>query len=908
MANKYWVGPGGTATTPTSGNFSSAGAWRTTSGGTTTTSTPGTGDVAIFDNNSFNGLAITVTVSAAVTVGSIDASGITTGANGITLAGTFQLTLSNGSGTGSLIKLPSSRFTWAHSGTLSLNGATGVGPGTIETNNIPIASNVSLAVTSPAAVLLGNFNGTGTLTQNSGTLNLGNYQWICSRYTSTGAGTATIDFSSASGGITVTANSGTVITVTKIFSNFIFPNGKPIFTLTASSSPSGRDITWTGASWATSASTMPGFKITNGSDTVTITQTASQPYYNLASLNTTGFSGTLQYTNSATQSISVYGDFINPATATLLFNSNVYFYGTGNSFSLTSTESRFFFTSGSVYTQVGNINAGFIGGTFTTGSLTLNNTGILSGGFNVPGVTLVGAISVDKTGINGINLASPIVTSLTSITISETTGSDTGKFTFSGGTYPIGVTITINDSADIVFSNNATVNGPVNFVGPNTGIVEFRNSTINGVLTLSSASQLIIENSTVASVLTVTTTKLVFTSGTVNIPSTSVFTVNAVALQSSYESGATFTNKFRINLNAPTGGTGTTSMFNTNSGSNNDPDVYLNGTGTYGVDGVVFGNGVDINKCYFSSLDMTGYSVPGQIDGYVYIKNSLVQSANSVASVYMRTSPGQTGTLTLNASNIGVIDPEGTSSLTIDVTSSSLKLGVYNSNSGVNLKLNNCSVVLTGSIRQGPGTIDAGNSTITLQGACQGIFSSDNLNNVIIGDVTSDPAYPYLVSSYIKSITNSFQPVAVTFSGDTTFGTFNLNGTSGNLVTMRTPGSTRTLTKHSAWNVGNSVDGGNNSGINFLSSGLGNNNYLSISNIIGVYTPAVTTRLFSTGILAIDNTMQFDEISQSTASIQSTVVYSSLFDEVSQTAVPMRILSNGSIQVSNIFDEVTGVS
>ena len=72
--------------------------------------------------------------------------------------------------------------------------------------------------------------------------------------------------------------------------------------------------------------------------------------------------------------------------------------------------------------------------------------------------------------------------------------------------------------------------------------------------------------------------------------------------------------------------------------------------------------------------------------------------------------------------------------------------------------------------------------------------------------------------------------------------------------------------------------------------------------------PAISARLFSTGTLAIANTMQFNEIAQNTASIQSNVVYSSLFDEVSQSAVAMRILSNGSIQVSTSFDEVTGIS
>ena len=66
-------------------------------------------------------------------------------------------------------------------------------------------------------------------------------------------------------------------------------------------------------------------------------------------------------------------------------------------------------------------------------------------------------------------------------------------------------------------------------------------------------------------------------------------------------------------------------------------------------------------------------------------------------------------------------------------------------------------------------------------------------------------------------------------------------------------------------------------------------------------------RLFSTGILAINNTLQFDEVSTSTASISTSGVYASVFDEVSQTAVPMRILNTNTIQVSGSFDEVTGI-
>jgi hypothetical protein len=100
--------------------------------------------------------------------------------------------------------------------------------------------------------------------------------------------------------------------------------------------------------------------------------------------------------------------------------------------------------------------------------------------------------------------------------------------------------------------------------------------------------------------------------------------------------------------------------------------------------------------------------------------------------------------------------------------------------------------------------------------------------------------------------------------------------------------------------IGGGGGAGNPSGTADQSQGLVIITYSAVA--------AISARLFSTCTLAIANTMQFDEIAQNTASIQSTVVYSSLFDEVSQSAVAMRILSNGSIQVSNIFDEVTGIS
>lgn len=69
----------------------------------------------------------------------------------------------------------------------------------------------------------------------------------------------------------------------------------------------------------------------------------------------------------------------------------------------------------------------------------------------------------------------------------------------------------------------------------------------------------------------------------------------------------------------------------------------------------------------------------------------------------------------------------------------------------------------------------------------------------------------------------------------------------------------------------------------------------------------ILTRLFNTGIFRSNNTISLDEVTKTTSNISPNAIYSSMFDEVSQSAVPMRILQNGNMQVSGSFDEVTGM-
>jgi hypothetical protein len=244
---------------------------------------------------------------------------------------------------------------------------------------------------------------------------------------------------------------------------------------------------------------------------------------------------------------------------------------------------------------------------------------------------------------------------------------------------------------------------------------------------------------------------------------------------------------------------------------------------------------------YFSSLDTTGYT-GGSITGAAYIANSLVQSSSYPApfSVYGYEYTGSNNTFTLNSTSIiSFFASFAYSTKTINITSSTLAISssVYFPNGTINL--NSCVITLGtafDTFNVSGATVNAGTSTITSQATNSLLyFGSNNIYNVVVASGTTR-----ISAAYVNSLTNSSQPVTVQFFSNVTFGTFGLNGTAGNLVTVQSNTTTpRTLTKSSsAWILGNSTDSGNNTGITFLGSGSGNNNYLNVSYITGVYTPA----------------------------------------------------------------------
>jgi hypothetical protein len=809
---------GGTGTYNTTSSSSAlSGTLYTMAAGSASAVVPGTSDVVIFDNNSFFGTAVTATVSTTTTVGSIDASGITSGSNGITLAGTSGLTISNGASNNKAIDLPASRFTWSHSGTCTLTGT-----GTITTRNTTIASNMASTVAGNTITLNDIFNGTGTFTLNGGTINLGVYQWTCTIFTSTGSTATTINSSGSNAGITVTANSGTVVNVTKTTAQLTLSTTKPIFTLTASGTAAGRGLTWagTGTTWATDTSVMPGLRITNGSDTVTVTHAASQSYYNLASFDCTGFSGTFQYTSNPANYIYVYGDFVF-LTGTFNVSSRIYLSGENINNKFVANSGTFRVASATAnYTQAGVINVSELTNysNFTTGSFVLNNTGAISGYIIARGFTLVGNISFGVgSPSDTTDILNPIITSLTSIT---KTSSNTGFFSITGGTY--------NSSIPFTF------NGPIN-------TVTFRNLTINGTVTFNNAINynISINSSTFANPLTVTTGSVEF-GGIVNLPAASVFNVNATnASLGSYpraystSSDTVFNNIFTVNLT-----TNATDSCYLDSGSTsynilniNGPNLNLSGTGVVNFNNEGF-------FPWFNSVDTTQYTAGTSISGSAYIKSSLTQSPTYPAPFNVIA----TGDLTLNSTSIYTFETYTGINLTVNVVTQTLNAFDIFVRSGSTINLNTCVLTIgIGYLYAGSftvqGTINSGTSTIISTDSTYGrnIVIPDNqdlYNLIVAGSVT-------ISARRINNITNSTQLKYVAFLTNITFGTFNLNGTSGNLVTVAGSGFTqKTLTKSTPWTLGNSTNSGNNTDLTFGTSG--NNNYLNISYINGVYTPVTT--------------------------------------------------------------------
>lgn len=817
MADKYWVGPGGSLGNPTSGNFSSTGAWRTTSGGATTTTTPGTSDVAIFDNNSVRNGNITVTVTATTTVGSIDATAITTAYTGtLSLAGSSNMTISNAPVTVTGILLPAARFVWSNTGTVTMNGL-----GRLDTKGARLGCNLTISSTS-AIITLDSNGGCANFTQTAGALTLNGFRLTCNTYAATGGSSASIN---GTGEIEVTATSGTVINVTKTTTTLSIANQAGL-TLILSGDDGGisRTIVFSATSWATSTVTMPRLRITNGSGSVSINHSASG-VSNLYSYDSTGFTGTFGYINRPVY-VYIYGSFISPTNTWGAGPiTAVFLRGFSALFAAIAPGVAFYKDPAYLieYTQAGPIQVGTLSSNadlLSPGYFILNNTGDISGNIYLRDATLIGNVSFGAAGGGTFQLREGNISGLTSIT--KTASAYTFNFQFGGLsdevpiTFPAGVSFTFNNNSE-------------------TSTIEWYNVTVNGTVTYAAPLDTIrIYGSTFANPVNVTSREVVF-NNTVNIPSTSVINISSSAGSPTYLtlSSTAFTNKFRVNVSSISTSGVAAVLYGTVSYVVNAPDVYISGTGP-----ILFGDPQQENGYYpsFSLLDMSAYTGSSPYpDNVACIRNSIVKGAN-LPSLNVTLYPSATGTFTLNSLSLGTIFFNSTQ--TVDVVSPTLTLGPGGStvSSGI-LKLNNCTLSLNSSTsleRSGTGVINAGTSTINLpSNGTLYALDTDFYNVNVAGSGTA-----VISARFIQNLTNTVQPTTVRFNSNVIFGNFALNGTAGNLVTVQGISTRKTLTKGTPWTLGNSTDSGSNTGITFLTPPeVGNNNYIDMFNINGVYVP-----------------------------------------------------------------------
>jgi hypothetical protein len=253
---------------------------------------------------------------------------------------------------------------------------------------------------------------------------------------------------------------------------------------------------------------------------------------------------------------------------------------------------------------------------------------------------------------------------------------------------------------------------------------------------------------------------------------------------------------------------------------NGSPSIYgnwINGTGSS-----IFANFTRINFLGRGSQQITSagqvFGTPFTfqcIGGSVTLQDALTSNVGSTSFL-------QAGTLNLNGYTF-------TLSGRLDVGSSTARSLAFGSGSlviSVNLNAFDASSSSNFTVT-GSGTISLTSSSAkTFNGG--GVQTYPTINQGGIGTLTVTGSNRFL------DITNTAIG-RIQFTGGTTnqFNNFGINGVSGNLLQLGSTNTTQAiLSKATTWNVGaNSVNGGNNTGINFVA---GSNDYLSVSYINGI--------------------------------------------------------------------------
>jgi hypothetical protein len=439
------------------------------------------------------------------------------GSNGsvYTIAGTSPITVS---GNVSL----STGTIWTHTAAFNLtNTLTNC---TLNTNGTAISSNVVVNSTTGTITLASNFgqnntttNG-GSFTFTSGTIDLAGYAWNCGTFV-TGTGTATTrNLAFGSTGIVNVTSVATanVINVSAIItpSILVLTGTNPTFALTGSTGVGTRTISWTGTSWAGTSLLMPSFKVTGGTDAVTML-VATTATGNLNLLDLTGFAGSFTYNANTTYTVYAYNSIIVPSGATaqaaasqvISINfqptSGTYSFGTG---SLTTNGGTITFpaTGTAVYNQVGapTTTSNLVGGS-ATGSINFSGT-FTTQEFGTSGSPILGANLGSATIILlDFYVASPFNAGTSTITIGfgptaviSASGFDLYNFTISGSS----LTATFNVKSINTFTSFPTFGSQTLKFASNCTFGTFNYSSVSGnslaVLTSDTTTQRTLTKST----------------------------------------------------------------------------------------------------------------------------------------------------------------------------------------------------------------------------------------------------------------------------------------------------------------------------------------------------------------------------------------------------------------------------
>ena len=210
-----------------------------------------------------------------------------------------------------------------------------------------------------------------------------------------------------------------------------------------------------------------------------------------------------------------------------------------------------------------------------------------------------------------------------------------------------------------------------------------------------------------------------------------------------------------------------------------------------------------------------------------------------------------------------------------------------------------------------------GTSTISMTRSLAKTFTSGGLT---YSTLSQDGAGTLTITDAgtFNNITNTATPSTITFPAGltTTVGAFNVNGVPGSLVTINS--NTSGLQANLLYS-GNSTYGINSDYLSIQDSAAtpantwyAGANSTDVSNNTGwIFTSALEiagARLYNTGSFYVPNNSVLDEVTANTFKASPRITYSSGFDEVTAISVALRTNDNGNVQISGIFDEVSGMN